>query len=142
MTLKEFISMVESIAETQPAINDVVQNDVYKLNELKDAEYSVFAWQQRQHREEVDFWLFSFQFFYVDRLTQDSGNELEVQSIALDILSNIILTIINVGDGEIELVDLPYYQPFTQKFKDLCAGAYVTVTFRVPKCLICSEEYL
>lgn len=142
MTLKEFIGMVRAIAEQQPAINSVIDNDVYKLNELKDVEYSVFAWQQRQHREETDFWIYSFQFFYIDRLTQDSGNELETQSIGLDILSNIILTILEVGDGEFELYDTPVYQPFTQRFKDLCAGDYVTVTFRIPKCSICEEQYL
>lgn len=142
MTLKEFIGMVRAIALTQPNVNSVIDNDVYKLNELKDVEYSVFAWQQRQHREETDFWIYSFQFFYIDRLTQDSGNELETQSIGLDILSNIILTILEVGDGEIELYDTPIYQPFTQRFKDLCAGDYATVTFRIPKCSICEEQYL
>lgn len=142
MTLKEFIGMVKAIAETQPAINQVVDNDVYRLNELKDVEYSVFAWQQRQHREETDFWVYSFQFFYIDRLTQDGGNELETQSIALEILSNIILTVLEVGDGEFELYDTPIYQPFTQRFKDETAGAYVTVSFRIPKCSICLEEYL
>lgn len=142
MTLKEFIGMVEAIAEQQPAINQIVKNDVYKLNSLKDVEYSVFAWQQRQHREAEDYWDYSFQLFYIDRLVQDAGNEIEVESIALDILSNIILTVLEVGEGEIELVDYPYYQAFTQKFKDECAGAYVTVTFRVPKSCICPEEYI
>jgi len=140
--LIEFVKLIRSVAAAQPAINQIVDNDVYKLNSLKDAEYSVFAWQQRQHTEEVDFWLFSFQFFYLDRLTQDGGNELETQSIALDILSNIIGTIVSIGGGEIELVTNPTYQPFTQKFKDECAGAYATVTFRVAKECICEELYL
>lgn len=142
MTLLEFCKMMKAVAETQPAINQTVENDVYLLNSLKDVEYSVFAYQQRQHREETDFWIFSFQLFYIDRLTQDGGNELETQSIGLEILSNIILTILEIGDGDIELYDTPIYQPFTQKFKDECAGDYVTVTFRVAKCSICPEEYL
>jgi hypothetical protein len=41
MTLKEFIGMVRAIALTQPNVNSVIDNDVYKLNELKDVEYSV-----------------------------------------------------------------------------------------------------
>lgn len=142
MTLLEFCKMMKAVAETQPAINQTVENDVYLLNSLKDVEYSVFAYQQRQHREETDFWIFSFQLFYIDRLTQDGGNELETQSIGLEILSNIILTILEAGGGDIELYDTPIYQPFTQKFKDECAGDYVTVTFRVAKCSICPEEYL
>ena len=142
MTLLEFCKMMKAVAEMQPAVNQTVENDVYLLNSLKDVEYSVFAYQQRQHREETDFWIFSFQLFYIDRLTQDGGNELETQSIGLEILSNIILTILEIGEGDIELYDTPIYQPFTQKFKDECAGDYVTVTFRVAKCSICPEEYL
>lgn len=140
--LLDFIKMMRGIAESQPAINQVVDNNVYKLNELKDIEYSVFAYQQRQHIEEDDFWIYSFQLFYVDRLTQDGGNELEVQSLALDILSNIIGTIIEYSGGEIELYNTPVYQPFTQRFKDETVGAYVTVSFRVPKDCICIEEYI
>ena len=140
--LIEFIRMIEKIAKSQPNINLIVENDVYRLNTLKDAGYTVFAWQQRQHQEETDFWIYTFQLFYIDRLTQDGSNELEAQSMGMEVLSNIIGTIIEYGDGDIELYGIPTYQPFTQKFKDETAGVYATVSFRVPKNCICIENYV
>lgn len=140
--LTQFIRMMKKVASKQPNINQIIDNDVYRLNTLKDAEYTVFAWQQRQHQEETDFWLYSFQLFYIDRLTQDGGNEVEVQSMGLEVLSNIIGTIIEYSEGEIEVYGTTLYQPFTQRFKDETAGVYATVTFRVPKDCICIEDYI
>ena len=139
--LIDFVKMFKSIAKSQPNVNSIIDNDIYRLNTLKDVDYSVFGWQQRQHQEETDFWIYSFQFFYVDRLTQDGSNELETQNIGLEVLSNIISTILEYGDGEIEVYGTTLYQPFTQRFKDECSGVYATVSFRVPKSCICIEEY-
>ena len=138
--LIDFVKMLKGVASTQPNINLIIDNDIYRLNTLKDVEYSVFGWQQRQHQEETDYWIYSFQLFYIDRLTQDGSNELECQNTGMEVLSNIISTIIDFGD--IELNGIPLYQPFTQRFKDETAGCYVTVSFIVPKTCICPEEYL
>lgn len=140
--LSDFVNMIKAVASSQPIVNSIIDNDIYRLNSLKDAEYSVFGWQQRQHQEEVDFWIYSFQFFYIDRLTQDGGNELQAQSTGMEVLSNIIGTILGLGGGDIELASTTLYQPFTQKFKDETAGCYATVTFRVAKDTICYEEYV
>ena len=140
--LIEFIKMFKSIARSQPNVNSIIDNDIYRLNTLKDVNYTVFGWQQRQHTEETDFWIYSFQFFYVDRLTQDGSNELECQNTGIEVLSNIIRTILSVGGGEIELYGNAVYHPFTQKFKDETSGCYVEVAFRVPKDCICEEAYI
>jgi hypothetical protein len=142
MTLFEFIKAMEAIAEAQPAINQVVPGDVYLLNGDKQAEYGVFAWQHRQHQEEIegDYRLYSFQLFYIDRETQDGGNILQAQSMGFDVLSNIIRTI--VQELGVSIYSTPLYQPFEQRFKDECAGIYATVTFIVPNETICPEEYI
>ena len=138
--LIDFVKMLKGVASTQPNINQIIDNDIYLLNTLKDVEYSVFGWQQRQHQEEMDYWIYSFQLFYIDRLTQDGSNELECQSTGMEVLSNIIGTIVGLGD--IEINGIPLYQPFTQKFKDETAGCYATVSFIVPKTCICEELYI
>ena len=138
--LVDFIKMLKGVASTQPNVNQIIDNDIYRLNTLNDVEYSVLGWQQRQHQEETDFWIYSFQLFYIDRLTQDGSNELECQNTGMEVLSNIIGTIIDFGD--IELNGIPIYQPFTQRFKDETAGCYVTVSFIVPKNCICEELYI
>lgn len=142
MTLFQFIKTMERIAMLQPSINQVIPGDIYLLNSDKQAEFGVFGWQHRQHQEDIDgdYKLLSFQLFYVDREEQGGSNILEAQSFGFEILSNIIKTI--VEELGISILTNPIYQPFEQKFSQMCAGTYVTVTFIVPNDCICPEEYL
>ncbi len=143
MTLFEFCKIMEAIAAQQPGINEIVPGDVYLLNSKKDAEFAVFSWQHRQHQEIRDIpdcRLYSFTLFYIDRETQDGSNILEAQSTGVEVLSNIIKTILETL--EIELDSNVIYQPFEQRFSQECAGCYANVTFIVPVDCICPEEYL
>jgi hypothetical protein len=143
MTLFEFVKVMEKIASIQPNINEIVPGDVYLLNSKKDAEFSVFSWQHRQHQElsdVPDVRLYSFTLFYIDRETQDKSNILEAQSTGFEVLSNIIKTI--VEELSIEIYGNIIYQPFEQRFSQECAGIYANVTFLVPINCICPEEYL
>ena len=142
MTLLEFIKVMENVAEAQPAINQIVPGDVYLLNSDKTADFGVFSWQHRQHMElvEGDFRLYSFQLFYIDRQTQDGSNILEAQSTGLEVLSNIIKSLLEILD--ITLYERVIYQPFVQRFSQECAGTYAQVTFQVPVDQLCPEEWL
>lgn len=144
MVLQEFINLMEFIAGSQPCINQIIPQDVYKLNSLKNAKFGAFAWQHRQHTSdtESEYWLFSFQLFYIDRLTEDGSNELEAQAVGLDVLDNIIKSIVEITGNDIQLESPVVYQPFTFRFSQECAGDYCTVTFRVPTNCTCPEFYL
>jgi hypothetical protein len=134
---------MEAVAAQQPGINEIIPGDVYMLNSKKDAEFGVFSWQHRQHQEISDIpdlRYYSFTIFYIDRQTQDRSNILEAQSTGLEVLSNIIKTIVDTL--EIELQTNVVYQPFEQRFSQECAGCYANVTFVVPNSCICPEEYL
>lgn len=140
MTLRDTIGVMEMIASKEPAISSICRNDIYKLNENLSARYGVFAWQQRSHSTSVDssFYRFNFQLFYVDRVSANRSNELEAQSVGVQVLDNILLQLSDVG-----IYVLPDYvfQPFTQRFADDCAGVYANVTLEVGKELVCPESY-
>lgn len=140
MKLIEFINAMVEIAKEQPAVRTVVHNDIYKLNALPDVEYGVFAYVQGTHRQTEDSFIsFNFTLFYVDRLTEDRGNEVEVQSTGLDVLRNIILKMEELYTGsEKQPVS---YVTFTERFSDECAGAYATVSFQVATADVCPEDY-
>ena len=76
MTLYEIIRRIEATAAKQPAVNMIVENDIFKLNACADARYGVFAWTQGAHTAstESDERRFQFSLFYVDRLTDDGAN--------------------------------------------------------------------
>lgn len=131
MTLQQVIRILEKVALEQPAVRNVVENDVFRLNTLPDAKYGVFAWTQGQHagNPEEYFRTFAFSLFYVDRLRVDLRNQVEVQSVAFDVLDAVLRRLsedygIEVGEWQ--------FTPFNQRFLDECAGGWATVRLQVP----------
>lgn len=139
MTLLQVISTLEGIAGQQPTVASIVRNDVFRLNSIPDASYGVFAWLQNEHTTSEDgrFIRWSFTLFYVDRLSADKANEVEVQSTGIDTLWNVLRT----------LEELDIYQggaafrSFTQRFSDECAGVFCTVTLETLAGTLCPFDY-
>ena len=140
MTLKQVIKAIEIFASHQPSVNMVVQNDIFRLNACSDARYGVFGWTQGTHSGGIESNMFNYQFtfFYVDRLTEDKSNQIEVQSVGIETLDNIIRSL----DGKGLFVDSSYtMQTFNQRFLDECAGVFCNVTISVPVASLCSESF-
>lgn len=139
MTLKEAIKVIELVASQQPSVNMIVENDVFRLNAKPDARYGVFAWLQGQHSASVDSNTISLQFtfFYVDRLTGDKGNQIEVQSVGIQTLDNILRRLDDLGMW----VSRYTFQTFNQRFVDECAGVFTNVTIDIPISSVCPESF-
>lgn len=131
--------MIESVASSQPSINMIVKNDIYRLNEYPNARYGVFGWLQRLHSASTtsDSQTFNFTFFYIDRLTEDKKNEIEIQSVGVQTLDNIIRSIDEMG------YDASSYtmQVFNQRFVDDCSGVFCNVSFDIPVGDTCEETF-
>lgn len=139
MTLKEAIRVIELVASQQPSVNMIVENDVFRLNAKPDARYGVFAWLQGQHSASVDSNTLSLQFtfFFVDRLTGDRGNQIEVQSVGIQTLDNILRRLDDLGMW----VSRYTFQTFNQRFVDECAGVFTNVTIDIPISSACPESF-
>lgn len=136
MTLLETIRLIERVAKGQPSVNSIVENDVFRINEAAAVQYGVFAFTQGMHRGDTgsDFITYSFTFFYVDRLTESGTNVLEVQSVGVETLDNILKVLADKGVG----VEQYSFQPFTQRFVDECAGVYTSVSLTVLRNSVCA----
>lgn len=139
MTLSETIKLIEIIASHQPSVNMIVQNDIYRLNACPSAKYGVFGWLQDQHSGDVrnSMNAFAFTFFYVDRLTDDKSNQIEIQSVGFETLSNIIKELDERGLD----IESFTYQTFNERFLDECAGGFARVTINVSESLPCAEVF-
>lgn len=140
MTLKQVIKAFEVIASHQPSVNMIVQNDIFRLNACSDARYGVFGWTQGTHSGGVESNMISynFSFFYVDRLTEDKSNQIDVQSAGIETLDNIIREM----DARGLFADASYtMQTFNQRFLDECAGVFCNVTISAPVASLCSESF-
>ena len=142
MNLFQVIRAIEKTAAQQPTIGTIVRNDVFRLNASPAVRYGAFAWLQGEHRTSGDGNLmqWSFTLFYVDRLTEDKGNEVQIQSTGIETLENILRTLEGLGifAGDYS------FQTFNQRFSDECAGVFVRVTLEAVKDGLCAEawEYL
>lgn len=138
MTYKELIRRIETIASHQPTIASIVRDDVYLLNTEQAARYGVFAWTQNTHRAEAvgDEVAFSFNLFYIDRLSDGDANRVDIYATGIATLTNIIRTL-----GDEAGVGSYILQPFTQKFLDRCAGVYATITISAEVDNICAAIY-
>lgn len=139
-TLLQVIRAVERIAASQPGVAMIVPNDVFRLNATPDAKYGVFAWTQGEHREDLDAGLLTvaLTLFYVDRLTEDKGNELEVQSVGVALLGNVLKAAQEAG---IYVSGTVRYNTFNQRFLDECAGVWCSVDLEVPLDWTCPDDY-
>lgn len=126
MTLLETIRAIEDAAAMQPSIAMIVENDVFRLNSYADARYGVFAWTQGRHRVDPvtpDFIRYQFTFFYVDRLRNDIANQVEIQSVGIETIEN-VLRILRDGGLDPETYE---FTTFNQRFADECAGVFCSV---------------
>ena len=132
--------MIETVAAGQPPVKSIVRNDIFRLNALPDAKYSVFGWTQGNHTSNGDssFYVYRFTFFYIDRLTADRKNEIEIQSVGIRVLDNILRTL---ADNGAEPTGEWQFTTFNQRFADECAGVFCTVGIEVPVNGLCSDTY-
>ena len=138
MTLLETIRLIEEVAAAQPSVKMIVENDVFKLNGCPDALYGVFAFVQGQHTgvTDTDMITYNFSLFYVDRLKADKSNLLEVQSVGVQTLTNILHCLDERG----VYCDSYTMQVFNQRFTDECAGVFCNVALQVLD-TPCGEEF-
>lgn len=138
MTLLDLIKKLEDVAISQPQVREIVPSDVYQLNERASVMYGVFAWTQGQHVKDFvrGTTAYTFNLFYVDRLTADHKNKTEIQSVGLQVLGNILRSFVDyIGVSDAR------FQPFTERFADECAGVYCTVTLTVPDDTNCEQLF-
>lgn len=141
MTLFQVVKSLQTIALANPYIKNAGDGSIYNfMNANPSIKYGVFFVSQTTHREDDFFDWYGFNLFVIDRLVDNlESNRLQIQSIAKEVLSNTIKTFIKkfigITHGDIR------YTPFTERFADLCAGQYCNVEFKIPKAVVCEENF-
>ena len=139
MNLLQTIRAIEKTAALQPNVGSIVRNDVFRLNAWPAARYAAFAWLQNEHSSAAESGMitYDFTFFYIDRLTADRGNELEIQSHGIETLTNILDALPDLGLYPSEYT----FRTFNQRFSDECAGVFCNITIEASKDGLCAEAY-
>lgn len=139
MNLYQTIQAIEATASRQPNIRTIVRNDVFRLNAQPGVRYGVFAWLQNEHTTDADSQLITYNFtlFYVDRLTEDKGNEVQIQSVGIETLENILQSLADRGIYP----DTYSFRTFNQRFADECAGVFCNVLLQTSKDGLCGTPW-
>lgn len=139
MTLQEIIDKIKAVASQVPNVNTAEEGNIYDLmNGNRQVKYAAFILTQGTHRYDETQMLYTFNMFYIDRLVNDlETNRTQIQSQGIEVLKNVINQVCSEQDIDRTQVT---FDTWTERFNDLCAGAYCNVTFQVPAD-DCYEQY-
>lgn len=139
MKYKELVKLIENISLHIPNVNSFYIGDVYEINSDPTVKYStvVLTNQESTFSTVNEQYTYNFVLFYIDRLTDDEKNRIDIQSHAIDALSNILEIL---GNSYGCLIDSYRFEVFQERFADLCSGAFARVSVVVDE-MDCIESF-
>lgn len=132
MRLDELIRDIKDTSLRHVLVNEFGEGDIYEYLNSGEHKYpcvflTVTGLSDVGYNRVVNITL-----FYVDRLTSDQSNRTQLQSVATDVLSDIIYKFESTNVN---------YTLFTEKFSDLCAGAYAEFNATVEFTVGCEQNF-
>ena len=138
MTLFDIIRNLQAIAAQEPSVRSVSDGDIYDaLNAAVDIKYGVFHITQDTHTTNGDLDVWGLNLFYIDRLLDNGENRLSIQSAGITILENVLKRFADTFGAE--YLNNIVYTPFTQRFKDNCAGVFCKISISTVMDNLCAE---
>lgn len=128
--LKVLFGKIKQLSQSiDPNIEFVVYGDVYELNHIQNVTYPAVVVTVGQHTSNLDNYNFNYRLniFYVDRLTDDKANKIDVHAHAITFINSLLKAL----DDEYIISDYEIYN-FNERFNDVCAGAYVSCRIQMP----------
>lgn len=128
MNMVELIKHIKEVAASLAMVQSVYSEDVYinwNSAEARFASVNVAVETVTRNSNNAEYGVV---LYYADRLLQDKSNSEAVYTDAVNVLQSIL----NNLDEDLEVVYPVQYTPFSQKFADYLAGAYCRVTILAP----------
>lgn len=138
MTYKEIIKIIKNISLALPDVESFYTGDVYEINKDQSVKYGSVVLTNQEHTFDNvnDQFQYNFVLFYIDRLTDDEANRVDVQTAGINALTTIVKTIEDYGC----IIDNVRYNVFKERFNDWCSGVYGTFSIQVDD-NDCVEEF-
>lgn len=140
MTLEYILEEISKVALNDELVNySCAGGSIYELNHSTIKAYPLFYTSPTgQHKYERNTTTYALTLFYIDRLLEDSSNDVQIHSTAIESLKEIIKRIKEI-DGVISVSNEVTIQLFTEteRMADRCSGAYANINVRVKNDNIC-----
>lgn len=130
-TYVDIINSIELTSKSHPFVNTFFYGDIYNtLNPASDTDYPCIVLTNNINTMSVDISTYSFNIFFVDRLTSSRDNKLNVQGLGIETIKEILNALMNHFGL---IVDFPAnITLFEESFPDLCAGCFASFTVASP----------
>ena len=140
MNFIQILRKLEAYSLSLPYVHSANLGDIYEyLNGKPNVKYAAVNIDINQSTRNDNLITYSVYLYYIDRLTEDKSNWMEVKTTAEQVLNSIVNYAAEIGDVD----DGWTINYFEQQFSDYCAGGYVQFNLEVPNvmgdCLI--DEY-
>lgn len=130
MNLYNITNLIKQLASQIPNVGTIDVGDVYQINAKQDIVYPSIAITQRPHTisHNDEMTTYNFYIFYIDRLTSDDTNRMDVQNAAIEALHSLSDAL---NDYDVEVVNVSTVHTFNERFNDSCSGAYFELSVTV-----------
>lgn len=138
MNLFSFIENLKNVSLAHYDVKEFECGDVYGIMNKKYHKYPcVVLTVDNIQKGQNDTNIVNGNLFYIDRQLADESNKLYIQSQGVSVLNNIFnKSYQNIGYP----FDTQQFTPFSEKFADLCAGAYCTFSALVDIEGVCDDD--
>ena len=143
MTLKNLTDNISILAKNEKIINySAAGTSIYQLNPKQIDSYPVlFQSPTGEHLVNDNTTTYEITLYYLDRLTEDNINDIDIYSAAIEELKHIVRGIETI-DGVLKVADGYRITNFadTESFDDRLAGAFCTIDVTTKNNEVCFEE--
>lgn len=126
MNYYNLLRTLKSLSNTHSLVNDYAEGDVYEYMNSGMHKYPCIFMTMNNITSDSESTNYNFTMFYIDRLISDGSNKINVQSIGVQVIKQILSKLFDIYP-EIEISSTEY-TPFTEKFADDCAGVFCQIS--------------
>lgn len=131
-----YFSLIDEIKQVSLRYSEeFYEGDIYEYLNSGNHKYPCIILTVQNITTDDDVNTISATIFAVDRLTNDSSNKLEVQSLCMSKITQILGTL----EERVSSIQSNTVTPFTEKFSDLCGGMYGEFTLEYIGDGVCDE---
>jgi len=130
MTLQDFVNNIQAYSLKHKFVGEFKEGDVFEFMNEGEKKYASVVLTINNIRTNNTETILNCYLYYIDRLLEDESNRLEIWSVGADTLQKII-TRAGYNNFDIMTSGNVTFQPFKEKFQDLCAGVYANIEFTI-----------
>lgn len=136
MNLKDLVKYINTASISYPTIQEFGEGDIYEFLNNGEHKYPCIFLTIESISTDNDTQNINASLFYVDRLLSDNSNKLDVQTVGVTALKSVKEKLEELNYINFTSIN---YTPFTEKFSDLCAGAFAQCIIQVNDELECDD---